>query len=314
MQKMTAIRAYHRGGPETLVFEDAPRPVPAADEVLVDVHAAAITFTELTWDETWRNASGADRAPIIPSHELSGVVAEVGSMVTDIAVGDEVYGLIDFNRDGAAAEQVAMPASALAAKPRTVSHVEAATLPLAALTAWQALVDHAHVGAGDTVLIQGGAGGVGVYAVQLAADLGAQVIATGSAGQEEFVRGLGADTFIDYRSAAFDDQISDVDVVVDAVGGDTMERSFGILKPGGRLVTLVAPPPAHLAAAHRVDATFFVVSPDRTELTSLADLVDRGELRPVVSATFPLADGRAAFESASRARKPGKTVLVVREG
>ena len=311
MDTMMALRAHRRGGPETLVYEPAPMPSPADDEVLVAVHAAAITFTELTWDQTWTDADGADRTPIIPSHEVSGTVAAVGSDVTDLAIGDDVYGLIDFGRDGAAAQFVAVPASALAAKPSGVSHAEAATLPLAALTAWQALVDYASLAPGESVLVHGGAGGVGVYGIQIAGLRGARVIATGRPEQEDFIRGLGAHEFIDFTAVAFDDVLTDLDVVLDPVGGDTLTRSFRVLRAGGRLVTLSSPPPPDLANQFGVEATFFIVQPDRAELIDLARFVDGGSLRPVISQVFELPDGRAAFESANKPRQPGKTVLTV---
>src|ERR1700735_3419148 len=168
---MMALRAHTRGGPEQLVYEQAPAPVPGPGEALVAVHAAAITFAELTWDLSWTTRDGRDRTPVIPSHEMSGTVAALGPGTSGVGPGDEVYGLIAFDRDGAAAEYVAMPAAELAARPRSVSHQAAAALPLAALTAWQALVDHAALKAGERVLVHGGAGGVGVYGVQLAAAL-----------------------------------------------------------------------------------------------------------------------------------------------
>ena len=179
---MMALRAHTRGGPEQLVYEEAPTPVPGSGEALVEVHAAAITFAELTWDLSWTTSDGRDRTPVIPSHEVSGTVVALGPEAGGVAVGDEVYGLIDFDRDGAAAQYVTLPAADLAARPRSVSHVDTATLPLAALTAWQALVDHAAVKPGERVLVQGGAGGVGSYVVQLAASLGGSVTATGRAG------------------------------------------------------------------------------------------------------------------------------------
>jgi NADPH:quinone reductase-like Zn-dependent oxidoreductase len=307
---MLALRGHRRGGP--LIVERAPTPAPASGEVLIAVHAAAITLTELDWDLSWQTADGADRTPVIPSHEVSGVVAALGADVTTLATGDEVYGLVDFDRDGAAAEYVTVPVTALAAKPATVSHVEAAALPLAALTAWQALVDHAGVVAGERVLVHGGAGGVGVYAVQLAAALGAHVIATDLPGNEAFVRELGAAEFIDFTSTEFDEVLADLDVVLDAVGGATLERSFGVLKKGGRLVTLAAPPSAEKAEKYGVNAMFFVVRPDHDELADIAGQVDEGRLRPVVAATFPLADGVAAFKSGGAPRRPGKIVLTVR--
>jgi NADPH:quinone reductase-like Zn-dependent oxidoreductase len=223
-----------------------------------------------------------------------------------------VYGLVDFGRDGAAAEYVTVPRTALAAKPRTVSHVEAAALPLAALTAWQALVEHAGVASGEAVLVHGGAGGVGVYLVQLAAHLGAHVVATGRPADAGFVRSLGAQRFVDVTSEAFDEVLSGLDVVVDTVSGDTLRRSYGVLRPGGRLVTLVAPPSPQTAQEHGVRAAFFVVRPDRAELERVARLVDEGRLAAVVSRTFPLAEGRRAYDSGAQPRPPGKTVLVVR--
>ena len=205
-----------------------------------------------------------------------------------------------------------MPAAELASRPRSVPHVAAATLPLAALTAWQALVDYAALEAGERVLVHGGAGGVGVYAVQLAAVLGGQVTATGSARDDDFVRGLGAADFLSAEAGRFEDAISGVDVVIDAVGGAMTERSYAVMRPGGRLVTLGAPPAEDQARAHGVHAMFFVVAPDPGELAHLAGLVDQGRLRPVVSQVFPLSEGRRAFESGRHPRPPGKTVLTVR--
>jgi NADPH:quinone reductase-like Zn-dependent oxidoreductase len=308
---MLAMRAHRRGGAEQLIVEQVPVPVPAGGEVLIEVHAAAITLTELTWDLSWQTRDGADRTPVVPSHEVSGVVADVGAGVTGLAAGDEVYGLVDFDRNGAAAEFVTVPASALAAKPAKASHVEAAALPLAALTAWQALVDHAHLRPDERVLVHGGAGGVGVYGVQLAARLGAHVIATDLPQNETFVRDLGAVEFLDFTTRRFDALLGGLDVVLDAVGGETLTRSYGVLRPGGRLITLAAPPDQRAAAEHGVAATFFVVAPDGDELTRLAEMVDNGSLRPIVSRVVPLADGPTAFDT-SAPRHPGKVVLQVR--
>src|SRR6476620_6190153 len=235
MTKMTALRAHRRGGPEVLDVEPAPVPQPAAGEVLVAVHAAGITFDELTWDETWTHV------PVIPSHEVSGVVAATGTGVTDFAVGDEVYGLIRFDRDGAAADYVTVPAADLATRPTTVSHVVSAALPLAGLTAWQALVDHAKVQPGERVLVLGGAGGVGALTVQVAHILGAEVIATVRGDVADVVREFGANRVIDVRTARIEER--SYDVVIDTVGGTTLDGAFDYARPGGRLVTLAAPPP-----------------------------------------------------------------------
>ena len=310
---MTALRAHHRGGPEVLVVERAPVPVPAAGEVLVSVRAAAITFDELTWDETWTR-DGVSRTPVIPSHEVSGVVFELGSGVSDFKPGDEVYGLIEFDRDGAAAEFVTVPATDLAAKPSTVSHTRAAALPLAGLTALQALVDHAAVQPGEAVLVHGGGGGVGALTVQLAAILGARVTATVRSDARELVSGFGAGRVIDVRTEAFDEIGPVYDVVIDTVGGETLDRSFGVLRRGGRLITLSAPPPVGRADDYGVTATFFIVVPNRDQLAQLAALVDSGRLRVEIAETFPLDDGRDAFESGRRSpQRAGKTVIVVRD-
>src|SRR5690349_7035301 len=188
-----AVRTHGRGGPEQLFFEDAPAPVVRPGDVLVRVRATGITPAELTWTETYQNADGTPRIPGIPGHEPSGVIEETALDVTDLRVGDEVYGLADFPRDGAAAELVAVSAANLALRPRSTSHEQAAALPLSALTVWQALFEHAHLAAGQTVLIHGGAGGVGTLAVQLARWRGAHVVATASPRDLALVRSLGAD-------------------------------------------------------------------------------------------------------------------------
>jgi NADPH:quinone reductase-like Zn-dependent oxidoreductase len=313
MTEMTALRAHRRGGPDVLVVERAPVPVPAAGEVLVAVHAAAITFDELTWEETWTR-DGVGRTPVIPSHEVSGVVSDISSGVVDFVPGDEVYGLIRFDRDGAAADFVAIPAADLASRPSTVSHAVAAALPLAGLTALQALVDHAAVQPGEAVLVHGGAGGVGVLTVQLAAILGAQVTATVRSDAGELMRGFGAHRVIDVRTEAFDEREAAYDVVIDTVGGETLDRSFRVLRRGGRLVTLSAPPPAGRADEYGVTAVFFIVNPNRDQLNELAALVDSGRLHVEIAEMFPLEKGRDAFESGRRpARRAGKTVIVVRD-
>ncbi|HEU5333975.1 MAG TPA: NADP-dependent oxidoreductase [Actinocrinis sp.] len=309
---MMALRAHARGGPEQLVYEQAPIPGPGPGEVLVAVHAAAITFTELGWDEAWTAPGGEARDVLIPSHEVSGTVAALGPGAAEFSIGDEVYGLVDFDRVGAAAEYVAVPVDALAPKPRAATHAQAAALALAALTAWQALADHAGLASGERVLIHGGAGGVGVYAVQIAAALGAEVIATGSAKRADFVRGLGAARYVSYDDEAFDQVLSGLDVVLDTVGGAVAERSYGVLRPGGRFVTVVAPSSPELADKHDVRADFFIVRPDGGQLARLASLVDAGRLRPVVAQTYPISDGRQAFEAAARPHDPGKFVLIVR--
>ncbi|MEV4410761.1 NADP-dependent oxidoreductase [Catellatospora sp. NPDC049609] len=314
MSTMHAVRAHARGGPEQLVYEQAPRPEPGPGEVLVAVKAASMTPDELTWPETWTytaDGTGPERTPVIPSHEFSGVVAATGEGVRSPAEGEAVYGLIPFVHDGAAAEYVALPAALVAAKPSTVDHEHAAAIPLAALSAWQALVVHAGLQPGQHVLVQGGAGGVGSYVVQLAAGLGARVSATASAADLDFVRGLGAEQVIDYANQRFEDHVRDVDVVVDLVGGATQTRSFAVLKPGGVLVAIAAPPDQQEAARHGVRAVFFIVEPDPQALRAIAGLVDDGRVRPVVDRVLPLAETRAGYEALEKGKRRGKIVIHV---
>lgn len=310
---MTALRAHRRGGPEQLVVEQAPRPQAGDSTVLVRVHAAAITFNELLWDETWTR-EGRDRTPVIPSHEWSGVVEAAGA-ATGFLAGDPVFGMVPFDRDGAAAQYVSVPADFVAPKPANLSHVEAAALPLAGLTAWQALGDHAAVRPGDRVLVLGGAGGVGAFAVQLAVQLGAQVTATSMAADLEHVRGLGAAEVVvstDRRRHGESLRAASFDVVLDTVGGELMTESMALTRPGGSFVTLQQPPPEDVADALGITGVFFVVRATRPGLDRVRDSVEGGRLRVTVAATYPLSRGREAFESGGAAvRSPGKTVLVV---
>ncbi|GGN00025.1 NADP-dependent oxidoreductase [Streptomyces fuscichromogenes] len=314
MTDMRAVRARERGGPERLVYETAPRPRPADGEVVVAVHAASVTNGELTWDATWTDSfdgTGADRTPIVPSHEVSGVVAEVGPAVTDLAAGDEVYGLTPFTRDGAAAEYLAVPARVLAAKPAGLDHTRAAAVPLAALTAWQALVGRAALAPGQHVLVHGGAGGVGSLAVQIGAALGARVTATASARDREFVARLGADQVLDYAVDRFEEQVHGADVVLDTVGGETQSRSWAALRPGGILVSIVQPPDQDAAAAKGARGVFFVVEPDRAGLEAVTGLIDKGSLTPVVDRVVPLSQTRAAYEALQTEHPRGKIVIRV---
>ena len=315
---MRALRAHERGGPERFDVEEAPVPEPGPGEVLVAVTAAAITFDELVWDLSWQTADGADRTPVIPSHEFSGVVTAVGpgagpDDAGGCAVGEAVYGMVPFDRDGAAADLVVAPLDAVSARPRTLGPVEAAALPLAGLTALQALAEVARLQPGERVLVLGGAGGVGSMAVQVAGRLGGEVTATvRGAEAAAAVRALGARAAVDVAAGEVPD--GPFDVVLDTVGGGALEDAWSRLGVGGRLVTLQAPPDQERAEAAGVTASFFVVSPTRRQLVDLAALAESGALTVPVSATFPLEKGRDAFESGRRpGRAPGKTVLVVRD-
>jgi len=302
-----AIRLHARSGPEAFVYEDAPAPQPGDGEVLVAVRAAGVTPTELTWIPTWTTRDGGPRPfPIIPGHEFSGEVCAVGPGVVGLAVGDAVYGMNDWFRDGAQAERCVARAVDVARKPRSVDHLAAAVTPISALTAWQGLIERARLAPNERVLVHGAAGGVGVFGVQVARWRGARVVATASAHNLDFVRGLGADEVIDHRAVRFEDIVHDVDVVFDAVGGDTLARSWRVLGPNGRLVTVAAS--AEQTTDPRVRDAFFIVEPSRAQLTTVAEMIDAGDLRPVVGAVFPLAEARQAYE-----HRPahGKVVLAV---
>jgi NADPH:quinone reductase-like Zn-dependent oxidoreductase len=297
---MRAIRLHPPGGVDGLRLDDVDAPSPRPGDAIVRVHAAAITRDELEWP--------TDRLPAIPSYESSGVVEAVGEVAGDVAVGDEVFALHGFDRDGAAAELSVVAAAFLAPKPRSLGHVEAAAVPLAGLTAWQGLFDHGRLEGGQRVLIHGAAGGVGGFAVQLARSRGAHVVGTASTHNVDAVRALGADEVVDHTSVRFEEAIQPVDVVFDTVGGTLLERSPGVLKTGGRLVSVAAEPPEGSGGV------YFVVEPSRDQLVELARLADAGDLRPAIDAVFPLEEARAAFErSLEPTGRRGKIVLRVRE-
>ncbi|MGB0035630.1 MAG: NADP-dependent oxidoreductase [Candidatus Acidiferrales bacterium] len=308
---MKAIRMHSKGGPELLVYEDAPKPALDPGDVRVRVMASAITKDELTWDATYQTRDGKPRLPTIPGHELSGVVEEVAPGVTEVKPGDAVYALASFWRDGSAAEFIAMRAAYVAPKPRTLDFVQAASVPLAALTAWQAFFDHATIQKGTRVLIHGGAGGVGAYAVQLASWKGAEVIATGSAASHDFLGELGAMDVIDYSKERFENKALDADVVLDTIGGETLERSWGVLRRGGTLVSIVDDVSAARAAELSVKGVFFIVKPNRTQLMEIGRLLDDGRLRAFVDSVWPIEQARAAFERGLSGHAHGKIVLRV---
>ena len=309
---MKAIRIHGRGGPDHLVYEDAPQPHPGPGEVLVGVYATGVIANELKWDETYENEAGGKRVLPIPGRDLSGVVEEVGPGVTTLTKGSEVYAMLAYGRDGAEAEfTIALP-SELVPKPRTLDHVQAAAVPLTALTAWQALFEHAVLAAGQTILIHGASGGVGVFAVQLAHWTGAHVIATTSARNRDFLRELEADEIIDYTATRFEEVVHDVDVVFDTVGGDTLQRSWQVVRPGGVLVSVVSPRPSFAEAkAHDVRPAWFVVEPNREQLIQIGTLIDAGRIRPIIETVLPLSQARQAYEQGARGHTRGKIVLRV---
>ncbi len=309
---MKAIYLSQKAGSESLIFGDLPRPVPRQGEALVKVHATAVTPTELQWYPTFKTSTGVPRSfPIVLSHEFSGVVEALGPGVGDFQVGDAVFGLNDWFAAGAQAEFCVAPASALARKPRLLDFVQSAVVPISALTAWQGLLCRTSVQRGQRVLIHGAAGGVGVFAVQLARWRGAHVIATASAANLDFVRMLGAEQVIDYQTTRFEDMVRDVDVVFDTVGGETLEHSWHVLKPGGKLVTIAAQSAG--ATEQRVRDAFLLVRADGRQLTQIARLIDAGELRVFVEGTLPLARAREAYARAHQGKMRGKIALRVAE-
>ena len=311
---MKAVRLHQEGGPEQLVYEDAPKPELGAEDALIRVHATGITPAELTWAETYRNCDGSERLPAIPGHEVSGVVESVAQGVSDVSIGEEVYALTSFCRDGDAAEYVAVHAADLAPKPQTLDLVQAAAVPLSALTVWQAFFDHARLAPGQRVLIHGAAGGVGSFAVQIARWHGAFVIGTASADNRDFLLGLGANEAIDYRHVRFEESVRDVDLVLDTIGGSTRERSWQVLKPGGVLVSLPEPIPEGESAPNGKRGrrgVFFIVRPDRGQLGQIATLIDSGAVGPVIAQTVPLTRAREAFERGVAGHTRGKLVVAV---
>jgi NADPH:quinone reductase-like Zn-dependent oxidoreductase len=295
-------------GVDGLRLSDIPHPHAAENDVIVRVHAAGFTPGELDWPGTWTDRAGRDRAQSVPGHDLSGVVAGLGYGTTGLTVGQRVFGLADWTRDGSLAEYTAVEARNLAPLPSDIDHTVAAALPISGLTAWQGLFDHAHLKTGQTVLIHGAAGAVGSIAVQLAHELGARVIGTGRAGDREVARGLGADEFVDLQADRLED-IGEVDVAFDVIGGEVLDRSARLVRAGGVLVTIVGPPKVRPADGR---AIFFVVEPDRFRLADLAERVRSGRLNPIVGAVRPLAEVPSAF--APDRRVSGKTIIRVTQG
>ncbi|MEU4269492.1 NADP-dependent oxidoreductase [Streptomyces sp. NPDC026092] len=306
---MRAVVVEQWGGPEKLVEREVERPEPGLNEVLVRVHAAGVNPVD------WKTrASGAliewGTLPIV-GWDVSGTVEAVGPGVGHLHPGDEVFGMPLFPRQaGGYAEYVVAPARHLAPKPASLTHVEAAALPLAALTAWQALVDTADVQPGERVLVHAAAGGVGHLAVQIAKARGAYVIGTASSAKHELLRELGADEVVDYREARFEDIVSDVDVVLDGLGGETAERSLKVLRTGGRLVTLPGPDDVP-TAPDGVRAAWVLVEPDHLGLREITALVESGAVRPVVDTVLPLSEAAKAHELGELGRTTGKIVLSV---
>ena len=305
---MRAIVARDRAaGIDGLTLGEMPYPHAAENDVIVRVHAASFTPGELDWPGTWTDRAGRDRTPTIPGHELSGVVAELGYGTTGLTVGQRVFGLTDWARNGTLAEYVAVEARNLAPLHADVDDNVAAALPISGLTALQGLFDHAHLTAGQTVLIHGAAGSVGSIAVQLAREAGARVIGSGRTAHRDTVLGLQADAFVDLQQDRLED-IEQVDVVLDVIGGEILDRSAHLVRPGGALVSIAEPPRVR---PDGIRAVFFVVEPDRAGLAALERRLRHAQVRPIVGAVIPLAEAACAFAPAHHTG--GKTVIRIIE-
>ncbi|MEU9379883.1 NADP-dependent oxidoreductase [Streptomyces sp. NPDC048279] len=305
---MQAITVRDRdAGLAGLSLTDMPYPHAAENDVIVRVHAAGFTPGELDWPGTWVDRAGRDRTPSVPGHELSGVVVELGYGTTGLSVGQRVFGLADWARNGSLAEYAAVEARNLAPLPADIDHSLAAALPISGLTAWQGLFDHGRLTTGQTVLVHGAAGGVGSIAVQLAREVGARVIGTGRASDRDRALALGVDTFLDLQNEKLED-VGEADVVFDVIGGDILDRSATLVRAGGVLVSIAMPPKVRPRHGR---AVFFVVEPDRARLIDLATRLRDGRLKPIVGAVRPLAEAPAAF--APGPRTPGKTIIRITE-
>jgi NADPH:quinone reductase-like Zn-dependent oxidoreductase len=307
---MKAARILQFGPPSVIVSDDLERPKPGHGQLLVHVKAAGVG----PWDALIREGKSAvsPAPPLILGSDLSGIVAEIGPGVSGFKAGDEVYGSTNDGFVGAYAEYALASAAMMAAKPHSLNFLEAASAPVVAVTAWQMLFDYAHAQAGQTVLIHGAGGNVGAYAVQLARNAGLNVIASASANDLEFVRGLGANLVLDYHRSRFEDAAHDVDVVIDTVGGTTRERSYRVLKPGGILVSVVSPVSEETAKRYGVKAVFFYVEVTTSRLQQLAELFDSGRLLPCVGTVLPLSQARVAHDMLAGApHDRGKIVLKI---
>ena len=308
---MKAVRIHGYGGPEVLMYEDAPRPTAGPGEVLIRVHATTVNPFDCAARAGYMQSYFSYTFPLIMGTDVAGTIEELGEGATGFAVGDSVYARTGVFRDGANAEYTVAFVSDVALKPPSLDYIHAAALPHVTLTAWQALYELANLSEGQTVLIHAAAGGVGHMAIQLAKLRGAKVI--GSASKHlDFIKELGADETFDYATAHFEDIVKDVDVVLDLIGGETQERSWKVLKPGGILVSTIQPPSEETAAAHGVRQGFVVSAPPVAQtLTEVSAMVESGQIKPTVSTILPLQEVRKAHELIEAKQVHGKLVLQV---
>jgi len=308
---MKAVVIHEYGGPEVLKYEDVPRPEPKEDQILVRVIAAGVNPV----DEAGRSEKSAKffgiTLPFTPGYDIAGIVEKTGGKITKFKTGDSVYAYLSLTKGGGYAEYAAASEAEAAAKPKSISFVEAAGVPVVALTAWQALIDTAKLSAGQTVLIHGGSGGVGTFAIQIAKARGAKVIATASTANQDFLQQLGADLAIDYTKTKFEDVAKNVDVVLDSVGKDTLARSYGVVKKGGFIVTLVARIDQAELDKHGIRGASLGVEPNSNEPTEIGKLIDEKKIKMIVSQAFPLSEAIKAQEQIATGHTRGKIVLKV---
>jgi len=306
---MKAIVVHEYGGPEVLKYEDALRPEPKENEVLVRVIAAGVNPVDaLIRSGKYAKFFGTS-LPLVPGYDIAGVVEKIGTKVTKLKVGDAVYAYPMWG--GGYAEYAVATEGEAALKPKSISFVEAAGVPLAALTAWQALIDVAKIEKGQTVLIHGGSGGVGSFAIQIAKARGAKVIATASTSNQDLLKQLGADVAIDYTKQKFEDAAKDVDVVLDSVGKDTLARSYGVVKKGGFIASLVAKPEQVELDKYGIRGAPISVKPNASELAEITKLIDEKKIKPIVSQVLPLTEAVKAQEQAATHHTRGKIVLKI---
>ena len=308
---MKAVVMHAYGGAEVLKLEDVPRPEPKEDEILIRVKAASINPVDVAIRKGYLAELIGNKFPLIPGMDAAGVVEKTGAKISKFKVGDPVYAFFTLASEGGYAEFAVAKESEAAPKPKTVTYAQAAAVPAAASTAWQVLVDTAKLSAGQTVLIHGGSGGVGHFAIQIAKARGAKVMATASTANQGFLKQMGADDAIDYTKTRFEDVAKNVDVVLDMVGGDTLKRSYGVVKKGGIIVSIVDEPDQAALDAQGIRGVAFRSTPKASVLEELTGLIDAKKITPVVSQVLPLSDVAKAQEQIATGHTRGKIVLLV---
>jgi NADPH:quinone reductase-like Zn-dependent oxidoreductase len=308
---MKAIVVHQYGGLDVLKYEDAPRPEPKEDEILIRVMAAGVNPVDAYVRQGMMTKRGLDSRPAIIGYDISGVVEKTGAKIDKFKKGDAVYAYLPIMRGGGYAEFAIAKEGEMSLKPKNIDFEKAAAVPLAATTAWQALVDTAKIDKGQTILIHGGSGGVGSFAIQIAKARGAKVITTASTANQDLIRQLGVDQPIDYTTTKFEEVVKDVDVVLDAVRGDTLARSYGVVKKGGIIVSITGEPDQAECEKHGIRGSGLRAHPDAKVLEELKRLIEANKITPIVSQVFPLAEAGKAHEQIETHHTRGKIVLKV---